>query len=119
MRMTFTMRRFLPVAALTLTMALSASHAAAQDKAQLKKGQDVYNAQKCSACHAIAGKGNKQSALDGVGKKISADEVRQWILNPTEMTAKINSTKKPPMPAKYKALPAADLDALVAYVHSL
>jgi hypothetical protein len=35
------------------------------------------------------------------------------------MTAKIKSTKKPPMPAKYKGLPAAELDALVAYLASL
>ena len=77
------MRRFLPVAALTLTIALSASHAAAQDKAQLKKGQVRYNAQKCSClCAAIAGKGNRQNPLDRVGKKITADEVRQWIPEP-------------------------------------
>ena len=29
------------------------------------------------------------------------------------------STKKPPMPNKYSKLPAADLDALVAYMQSL
>ena len=33
-------------------------------------------------CHAIAGKGNKANPLDGVGKKLSADEIRQWIVNP-------------------------------------
>jgi mono/diheme cytochrome c family protein len=70
-------------------------------------------------CHSIAGKGGKQSPLDGVGAKLSADEVRQWITNPTEMTAKMKSTKKPPMPNKYSKLPAADLDALVAYIQSL
>ena len=35
------------------------------------------------------------------------------------MTAKTKSTKKPPMPNKYGKLPAADLDALVAYMQSL
>jgi hypothetical protein len=35
------------------------------------------------------------------------------------MTAKMKSTKKPPMPNKYSKLPAADLDALVAYIQSL
>ena len=35
------------------------------------------------------------------------------------MTAKTKSTKKPPMPDKYGSLPAADLDALVAYMASL
>ena len=67
----------------------------------------------------IAGKGNKPNPLDGVGKKLTAADIRQWITHPTEMTAKAKSTKKPPMPAKYGSLPAADLDALVAYMASL
>jgi hypothetical protein len=35
------------------------------------------------------------------------------------MTAQTKSTKKPPMPAKWSNLPAAELDALVAYMLSL
>jgi hypothetical protein len=35
------------------------------------------------------------------------------------MTAQMKSTKKPPMPAKWANLPAADVDALVAYMMSL
>jgi hypothetical protein len=54
-----------------------------------------------------------------VGKKLTPEEIRQWIVNPAEMTAKTKSTKKPPMVAKYDKLPAADLDALVAYLASL
>ena len=91
----------------------------AQDAAQVKKGQEVYTAQKCSVCHAIAGKGGKASPLDGVGAKLSADDIRAWIVTPVEAAAKAKSTKKPPMPAKYGKLPAADLDALVAYMQSL
>jgi mono/diheme cytochrome c family protein len=90
--------------------------AAGQDA---KKGEEVYAAQKCSMCHSIAGKGGKQSPLDGVGKKLSAEDIKLWIVNPTEAAAKFKSTKKPPMPAKYSKLPAAELDALVAYMVSL
>ncbi len=97
----------------------SAGIAKAQDAAQVKKGQEVYAAQKCSVCHAIAGKGGKANPLDGVCKKLSADEIRAWIVTPTEATAKAKSTKKPPMPAKYGKLPAADIDAMVAYMVSL
>ena len=93
--------------------------AAGQDAEQVKKGEAVYTAQKCSMCHSVAGKGNKLSVLDGVGKKLSADEIRQWIVSPTEMTAKVKSTKKPPMPAKYGKLPKEEIDALVAYMQSL
>jgi mono/diheme cytochrome c family protein len=112
--------RMLPIAVLALAAGLVLPHpAGAQDEAQIKRGQEVYAAQKCSVCHAVAGKGNKQNPLDGVGTKLSAEDIKQWITHPTEMTAKTKSTKKPPMPAKYGSLPAADLDALVAYLHSL
>ena len=83
------------------------------------KGKAVYDAQKCSMCHAIAGAGGKTSALDGVGKKLSADDIRAWIVTPKDMEKKTSSTKKPPMPDRYAKLPAADLDALVAYMVSL
>ena len=91
----------------------------ARDAAQVEQGTKVYAAQKCQMCHAIAGKGNKSNPLDGVGTKLSADDIKQWITHPKEMTEKAKSTKKPPMPAKYATLPAADLDALVAYLQSL
>ena len=55
----------------------------------------------------------------GLERKLSADDIRQWILDPVAMAKKANSTKKPPMPKKYDKLPAADLDALVAYMQSL
>jgi mono/diheme cytochrome c family protein len=93
-----------------------ANPAAAQDA---KTGEAVYTAQKCQLCHSIAGKGSKANPLDGVGAKLSAEDTKQWILKPVEMAAKAKSTKKPPMPAKYGSLPAADVDALVAYMQSL
>ena len=102
-----------------LALISSGGIAHAQDAAQVKKGQEVYTAQKCSVCHAIAGKGGKANPLDGVGAKLSAEDIRQWIVSPAEATAKAKSTKKPPMPAKYGSLPAGDLDALVAYMQSL
>jgi mono/diheme cytochrome c family protein len=112
MRKTFVTRTWIVVFALTSSAAI----ASAQDA---EKGKAVYAAQKCSMCHAIAGAGSKVSALDGVGKKLSADDIRAWIVSPVEAAAKHKSTKKPPMPAKYGTLAAADLDALVAYMVSL
>ena len=86
----------LVAAALTLGFWLAAAPtAAAQDAAAVKKGQEVYNAQKCSICHAIAGKGGKANPLDGVAAKLSAAEIREWITHPTEAAAKAKSTKKP------------------------
>jgi mono/diheme cytochrome c family protein len=114
---TFPTTRFLLTAGLALAAYVAtASPAMAQDA---KRGAEVYAAQKCQICHSIAGQGSKTNPLDGVGAKLSADDIRQWIVNPTEMTAKSKSTKKPPMPARYAKLPPADIDALVAYMQSL
>ena len=96
---------------------VAARPAMAQGDAE--KGKALYAAQKCSMCHAIAGVGNKSNPLDGVGKKLSAADIKAWIVTPKEMTAKTKSAKKPPMQDKYGTLPAADLDALVAYMVSL
>ena len=116
--MTFSTKRFLITTTLVIAGGFAmALPAAGQDA--VKKGQEVYTAQKCQTCHAVAGKGNKTNPLDGVGAKLSADEIKEWITHPTEAAAKAKSTKKPPMPAKYGSLPAADLDALVAYMQSL
>jgi mono/diheme cytochrome c family protein len=94
----------------------AAAPAWAQTPAEL--GQKVYAAQKCSICHSIGGAGNKKGPLDGVGAKLSADEMRMWITHAPDMTAKAKATRKPAMKA-YPNLPAADLDALVAYMLSL
>jgi hypothetical protein len=67
----------------------------------------------------IAGKGGKAGTLDGVGTKLSAADIREWIVNPTAMTKKTKSTKKPVMLNKYSKLPAGDMDALVADMQSL
>jgi hypothetical protein len=69
-------------------------------------------------CHSIAGKGNAKGPLDDVGSRLSAEEIRQWMVNPAEMTKKTNAARKPPMRA-YPNLPKEDLDGLVAYMLSL
>ena len=62
------------IVALTFVGFAGSQPAAAQDAA-VKRGQEVYTAQKCSVCHQIAGKGNKASPLDKVGSKLSADDI--------------------------------------------
>jgi mono/diheme cytochrome c family protein len=94
---------------------LVAGSAAAQDARA--KGEQVYAAQKCSVCHSIAGKGNQKGALDAVGSKLTADEIRAWIVDAKGMTAKTKAPRKPEM--RHYALPKEDVDALVAYLSSL
>lgn len=113
-----TIVRSLSIAGLMLLVA-GAKPLAAAGQGDAKKGEQVYAAQKCQQCHSIAGKGKKQNPLDGVGKKLSTDEIKQWIVDPVAMAKKAESKKKPPMQNKYSKLPAADIDALVAYMASL
>jgi mono/diheme cytochrome c family protein len=80
-------------------------------------GQKVFTAQKCSICHSVAGVGNKKGALDGIGAKLSADEIREWLTDAPAMAAKMKADRKPAM--KAYTLPKGDLDALVAYLESL
>ncbi len=90
--------------------------AVAQDAA---RGAEVYAAQKCQVCHLAAGKGNKNSPLDGVAARLSTADIKEWIVAPVGAAAKHSSTKKPLMPKTYAKLPAKDVDALVAYMQSL
>lgn len=105
--------------ALTLALAAAVVLAAAdRASAQADKGQQVFAAQKCSMCHAVAGKGNAKGPLDKVGAKYSAADLRQWIVDAKTMAEKTKATRKPPM-KDFSALPAADVDALVAYLRTL
>ena len=89
--------------------------AAGQDTAA---GQKVYEAQKCSLCHSVDGKGNTKGPLAGVAKKYDAAALKLWITQPAEMAKKHNATRKPPMKS-FASLPPADVDALVAYLQTL
>jgi mono/diheme cytochrome c family protein len=94
--------------------ALAAARAGAEDPAG---GEKVYADQKCALCHSIGDKGNKKGPLDGVGTKLSRDDLRAWMTDAKGMTAKTKAARKPPM--KSYDLPKEDLDALVDYMASL
>jgi mono/diheme cytochrome c family protein len=96
---------------------LMAGVSSAQDAKLLERGMKVYAEKKCANCHSVAGTGNKKGPLDGVGTKLSADEIREWLVNPIDQTKKAKSTRKPPM--KASNLVKEDLDAVVAYMLSL
>ena len=107
------MKRIASGAVLAAFIALPAL-ASAQD---IEKGKAVYTANKCQTCHSIAGKGNKKGVLDGVGAKLSADEISKWITNPKEQEAKL--AEKPKIHMKAYKLADDDLKSLVAYMQSL
>ena len=82
------------------------------------KGKEVYAAQKCSICHSIADVGNKKGALDKIGAKLSAADIRNWITAAPDMATKAKADRKPAMKA-YTTLAKEDVDNLVAYLQTL
>jgi mono/diheme cytochrome c family protein len=105
------------ILAATLLLAVAFAATARAQDAKVTKGQQVYTDQKCSLCHSIGDKGNKKGPLDGVGSKLTAAEIREWMTDAKGMTVKMKATRKPDM--KAYSLPKDDLDALVAYMMSL
>ena len=101
-----------------ILVSLTALPALAQSAAAVEHGQKVFTAQKCGICHSVAGVGNKKGSLDGVGAKLTAEEIRQWIVEAPAMMAKTKAERKPAMKA-YPNIAKDDLDALVAYMQSL
>ena len=85
---------------------------AAQDK--VEQGGALFTSQKCVLCHSVAGKGNKKGALDDVGAKLKADEIRAWLTNPDAMREKTGATRTPAM--KDPKLAKDQVDALVAFL---
>lgn len=85
---------------------------AQSDEAHVRRGAEVYRAQKCQACHSIAGVGNRRYPLDGVGSKLTQEDIRKWIVAPRDMNPKVSKRA-------YDKLPKADLEALVTYLKSL
>ena len=113
------MPRQLIVTASAAVVALAwAAAVPAQDAKAIERGKQVYVEQKCKLCHSIAGEGNAKGPLDGVGSKLTAAEIKEWMIHPKEMTAKTKAERKPYMKA-YPNLSPADLDAVIAYMESL
>ena len=96
--------------------------AQAPDPAKVAAGQKLYDTLKCGTCHQVNGAGGKLStALDGVGGKLPAADIRKWFTDTAAMEAKL--PKKPTLPMstylKPHKLTDADVDALTAYMLSL
>jgi mono/diheme cytochrome c family protein len=94
----------------------AASTTATADPARVESGRRVYAEQDCVRCHAIAGRGNPRSPLDGVGARLSAAEIRRWIAPSPEPDTVSNSFQ-----ARHanRTLTEPQREALVIYLQSL
>lgn len=88
------------------------------DSKRIETGRQIYQQQGCGFCHSIAGQGNPRNPLDGVGKKRTASELRNFITGADTLqgllTTSIRKRKQ-----RYTELSANELDALVIYMQSL
>lgn len=75
-------------------------------------GRQVYESQGCAMCHSVAGSGNRRHPLDGVGGRLSRDDIRTWIVAPQEMQPGIRKKA-------YDSLPKGELEALLDYLQTL
>ncbi len=75
-------------------------------------GKKVFEREKCSMCHNA-----KLNSLEGVGTKLTAAQIREWIENPSAAAVNQKSTSKMKMPKKN--LTKADVDDLVAYLETM
>lgn len=105
------------ILAMAVAVLVGTSGVLAQDAAKVTAGKKLFDSQGCVKCHQVDGKGNKMSVLDGVGSKLSVEDLRLWLTDPDTMMAKL--PKKPVVKMKKVALPDPDLDAMVAYLQSL
>ena len=102
---------------LTLVVLFGAAAPAMAQDARAVKGAQVYADQKCGLCHSVGDTGNKKSPLDDVGLRLSAADLRAWIVDAKGMTAKTKAPRKPEM--KNYNLSPEDTDALVGYMATL
>jgi cytochrome c2 len=79
-------------------------------QAKAADGKAVFAREKCSMCHTAT-----KNSLEDVGTKLTADQIREWIVTPKVAAEK--AKVKPLMPAKN--LSKDDLDALVAYLETM
>lgn len=96
-------------------LAVSATEPAiptAAPEAVVELGKSVYRQQRCQTCHSIGGVGNRRYPLDGVGTRLTEEQVRKWIVAPKEMDPKVRKRA-------YDKLPADELEALVTYLLGL
>jgi mono/diheme cytochrome c family protein len=103
-----------------VAVAAAQSPAANLNPQTVAAGRALFNEKQCVKCHQAQGRGNRRLPMDGPRARVaqlSVDQIRQWLLSPEEMTAKLE--RKPAIPMKKVELTDAEVDALIAYMLSL
>ena len=88
-------------------------------EALVEAGRKVYEQQKCATCHQIAKRGNSRFPLDGVGARLTPEQIRRWMTDTAQMEAALDRMPAIRMSETRYRLNPRELDALVAYLASL
>ena len=89
-----------------------------QTTASHAEGIKVFQEQKCSLCHSIAGVGSPRSPLDGIGDRRPASELRDWITGSGSasngLAPSIIKRKQ-----RFHEISTNEMEALILYLSSL
>jgi cytochrome c len=102
--------------AVVFMTAASGVNLAAQDAKQVEAGKKLYETYNCKKCHKIGDVG-KLTTLDGVATKLTAEDIRKWLVSPDEMTAKLK--KKPKVKMKKQDYKPGEVEVMMAYLLTL
>lgn len=91
----------------------------AQSDPRVEAGRKVYEREKCAGCHQIARQGNSRFPLDGVGARLTPEQIRRWITNTAEMEDALPRLPAIRMSSTKYRLSKDELDAIVAYLSTL
>jgi len=80
--------------------------------ALIAQGRETYAELRCAACHSIAGQGSPRYPLDGVGNRLTREEIRLWIEDPQSIRPGV---RKP----AFDDLEAEALEGLITYMEHL
>ena len=111
------MRRFLLVAAAALFG--MGGWLSAQNPRQIEAGRKIYESEGCAKCHMINGRGNRMAPLDGVGSRLSPEEIKKWLTKTAQMEDALPKAPAIKMSTRKYDFNDADLNAVVAYLMSL
>lgn len=88
------------------------------DPAEVRRGRAVFEEQGCLRCHRVAGEGSPRSPLDGVGARLTPEEIHAFIVVDDAVRGSL-SPSVARAKNEFADMPDGDLDALVVYLTTL
>jgi len=88
------------------------------DPERIEAGRKVYEERGCAICHTIAGEGDNQYPLDGVGGRMNAAQLRDHIAPPDAMRPKFPEAVFE-IKSDYRDMPDGEMNDLLEYLSSL